>query len=62
LNGVCRLTGLRELFLEEKKGDKEGLLLQLAQLRQLAYLHYTLGQACSWTSRRLDKCTFLKVG
>jgi hypothetical protein len=41
---VCQLPGLRELHLKTHRTAKEGLLLQLAQLKQLTGLAY-LGPA-----------------
>ena len=40
LEGVCQLTGLRELEVNEGCRPTEGLLLQLTQLKQLTYLTY----------------------
>jgi hypothetical protein len=37
--GVCHLTGLRQLNLD-LKGDTKGLLLKLTQLQQLTSLHF----------------------
>ena len=40
LDGVCQLTGLRRLSVQEPDSATEGFLLSLTQLRQLTYLSY----------------------
>jgi hypothetical protein len=44
LEGVCQLTGLQQLHVQEPPGAAEGLLLQLTQLRQLTYLRHSAWQ------------------